>query len=137
MELQNEIPLNDGQIMVQRDEKGRIRPGSVLNPNGKPKGTKHLSTLLAESLLAVSSEESATDQEVIINKVIEMAKKGDMRAIALVWDRIEGRATQFINQTSEISVTEAIENERIANKAIQGFLEKSYGPKPTEETFPT
>ena len=123
MVLDIETPSNDGEIMVRRDEKGRIQPGSVLNPGGKPKGTKHLSTILAESLSEASGEELTTDQEIIIRKVIDMAKKGDMRAIALVWDRIEGKVMQSIHNINQDVGTNP-EAQRMADEAISQFLKK-------------
>lgn len=92
------VPINDSEIMVRRDENGRIKPGSVLNPNGKPKGTKHLSTILSESLQEASDSGDTTNQEVIIKKVVDMAKSGDIRAIELVWNRIEGKSPLVIEQ---------------------------------------
>jgi hypothetical protein len=94
------IPLNTGEMMVNRDKRGRITAGSVLNPNGKPKGTRHLSTILSECLSRSTNDES-THEDIIINKVIEMAENGDMRAIELVWDRLEGKATQTIHQKND------------------------------------
>jgi hypothetical protein len=91
-------PINDSEIMVKRDENGRIKPGSVLNPNGKPKGTKHLSTILSESLQEASGKGDITNQEVIIQKVMDMAKSGDIRAIELVWNRIEGKSPLVLEQ---------------------------------------
>jgi hypothetical protein len=95
-------PVNTGQIMVQRDEKGRILSGSVLNPAGKPKGVKHLSTLLLERLSEASKGGQTIDEDIIIQKVIDMAKEGNMRAIELIWERMEGKALQPIIQHLEM-----------------------------------
>ncbi|MBA3733372.1 hypothetical protein H0W91_03280 [Patescibacteria group bacterium] len=132
MEQNTQTPSNDGEIMVERDEKGRIKPGSILNPGGKPKGIKHLTTLLSESLAEDSGEGSRTYKEEIIAKVIDMAKKGDMRAIELVWDRIEGKATQSIHNINQ-NIVVSTEAKKAADEAIDEFLQ-SYSRKKTQAT---
>lgn len=90
-------PSNNGEIMVKRDEKGKLLTGSILNPKGKPRGVKHLSSILQEKII------NTADGEVILNKVIEMAKAGDMRAIELVWERLEGKSNQPIEHSSTVT----------------------------------
>lgn len=89
--------VNNGEIMVKRDENGRIKPGSILNPDGKPKGTKHMSTVLSQAL-ELNNKDGLTNQEVIIQKVIDLAKEGNMKAIELVWNRVEGKSAITIDQ---------------------------------------
>jgi hypothetical protein len=113
-------PLNDGEIMVRRDEKGRVISGSILNPSGKPKGTRHLSTLLTECLFKVPQDESLTNNELIIGKVIDMAKKGDIRAIELIWDRIEGKPTiQMVAHTTQFSYSLSEEEKQKLNMLLE------------------
>jgi hypothetical protein len=90
-------PANNGRIMVERDENGRIKPGSILNPDGKPKGTKHMSKILSNAL-DLSNKDGLTNQEIIIQKVIDLAKEGNMKAIELVWNRVEGKTAITIDQ---------------------------------------
>jgi hypothetical protein len=56
-------------------------PGQSGNPAGKPKGTRHRVTVLAEHLLD-------GEAEALIRTVIEKAKQGDMTALRLCLDRI-------------------------------------------------
>ena len=51
------------------------------NPNGKPKGTRHRVTVLAENLM----QDEAKD---IVRAVLEAAKGGDMTAARLIMERI-------------------------------------------------
>src|ERR1035437_7167386 len=115
MEDTTKEPFNNGEMMVQRDKKGRILPGSVLNPVGKPKGTKHLSTLLFDKLSEASNNGLIAEKDVIIQKVIDMAKDGNMRAIELIWERMEGKSTQVINQISQTEVLTEEQKERLDN----------------------
>ena len=105
---------NTSLIMVQRDEKGRLLSGSVLNPNGKPKGSKHLSTLLSEKLSEASERGLIAEEDIIVQKVIDMAKKGNMRAIELIWDRLEGaKPTQIISQISNVDTLTEEQKEKL------------------------
>lgn len=89
--MKKDKPVNNSRIMVERDGNGRIKPGSILNPEGKPKGTKHMSTILSGAL-GLSNKDGLTNQEIIIQKVIDLAKEGNMKAIELVWNRVEGKS---------------------------------------------
>ena len=55
--------------------------GQSGNPRGKPKGTRHRTTILAEKLMA-------DDAEAVVTAVIEAAKSGDMQAARIILDRI-------------------------------------------------
>jgi Family of unknown function (DUF5681) len=59
----------------------RWRKGQSGNPNGRPLGSRHRTTLLAESLLDGQSEE-------LIQKTIERALGGDTTALRICIDRI-------------------------------------------------
>ena len=57
------------------------RPGVSGNPNGKPAGTRHKTTLAMEALLE-------GEAETITRKAIELAMGGDLTAIRICMDRI-------------------------------------------------
>jgi hypothetical protein len=59
----------------------RFKPGQSGNPNGRPKGSRHKTTLAIEKLLDGESE-------AITRKAIELAKSGDMAAIRICLDRL-------------------------------------------------
>ena len=60
---------------------GRFGPGNTANPAGKPKGTRHRTTLAVEALLA-------GEHEALTRKAIEKALEGDTVALRLCLDRI-------------------------------------------------
>ena len=62
-------------------KQGRFQAGRSGNPAGRPKGSRHATTLAVEALLE-------GEAETITRKAIEAAKGGDMVAIRLVLDRI-------------------------------------------------
>ena len=69
-------PSNPG-----RNPDGTFGPGNCANPAGKPKGTRHRVTLMAEKLMDGAAED-------VVNAVVSRAKDGDMVAAKLVLDRI-------------------------------------------------
>jgi hypothetical protein len=58
-----------------------FKRGQSGNPSGRPKGSRHKLTILAETLIE-------GDAEAVIRAVIAEAKKGDMAAAKLVIERI-------------------------------------------------
>lgn len=85
--------------------------GTSGNPAGKPKGTKHLSTVLKEFL---ESNVTTTDEdgkrskmpfkEAIIQSLLRKAAKGDVRAIQEIFDRVEGKPDQKVQAITDITV---------------------------------
>jgi hypothetical protein len=74
---------------------GRLfKPGQSGNPNGRPKGSVSLTVELRKQLSAKPEL-----KEEIIDKVIELATAGNLDAIKLAWDRIDGRPKQEVAAT--------------------------------------
>ena len=59
----------------------KFKPGQSGNPNGRPKGSRHKTTLAIETLLDGEGEE-------ITRKAIDLAKGGDLGAIRICLDRL-------------------------------------------------
>jgi hypothetical protein len=59
----------------------RFKPGQSGNPNGRPKGSRHRVTLLAEQLVDGAAED-------VVNKIIEHAMHGEPNALKLLMERI-------------------------------------------------
>jgi hypothetical protein len=85
-----EVPSNN------TDEKGRFKPGNTAGfqpgNRGRPKGSRHRTTVLCEKVMQDDAEE-------IVRAVIGAAKGGDMVAARIVLDRIaparKGRPIRF------------------------------------------
>lgn len=101
MEETVEKPLNNG-IIKERDEKGRIKKGTVLNPNGKPKGTRHFTTLFKDMLQEKIKMKDGTEMTMLRAMGLAMARsaiKGNVKAFEQVADRLDGKAVQAIEHT--------------------------------------
>ena len=78
------------------DEKGRFKPGNTAGfrpgNRGRPKGSRHRTTVLCEKLMQDDAKE-------IVRSVITAARGGDMMAAKIVLDRIapvrKGRPIHF------------------------------------------
>jgi hypothetical protein len=86
---------------VKRDEKGRLEKGSVLNPKGKEKGTKHMTTLLKEALKRVAGDSEDPNDVAIVNSLISSAKAGNISAIEMVFNRIDGKQGALTGELPE------------------------------------
>ncbi len=99
--LSRNNPLNNSKNIVRRNEKGQLLPGVVLNPAGKPKGVRHLSTMLEEAIKRVADGGTESYDVLLIKRVLKKAiNDGDMKAIEHIWDRIEGKAPQSLDITT-------------------------------------
>ena len=72
-------------------------PGVSGNPAGKPPGTRHMSTLLEDAIKKVATDRGEPHDILIVRALIEQAKKGDVKAIREVFDRLEGKPVQTID----------------------------------------
>lgn len=85
-----------------------VKPGEVRNPKGKKKGTLNSSTIIRQMLESKETimdpikrrERKATQMEIMLMKMLELARKGNMKAVELLLDRLEGKP----KQVSEIQV---------------------------------
>lgn len=73
-------------MAVERDENGRLKPGSVLNPSGK--------TGMQARMRALLSAVSDDDLIAIMQAQVVRARKGNTRAAEFVCDRLFGKAVQ-------------------------------------------
>ncbi len=96
--VKNAVSLENGRekVVVMRNEKGQLLPGYTPNPYGKPKGTRHMATLLREAVEKISDGEDEPADRMIVEKLIQMAIKGNMRAIDYIFDRIDGKTPSLI-----------------------------------------
>lgn len=81
-----------------------IKPGEVKNPNGRPKGSKNLTTIVMEALRAkkytIKNEANGqtteiTGEEAFAEAVLENAiKKKDRESLRMIWEMADGKPTQ-------------------------------------------
>jgi hypothetical protein len=101
------------------------KPGQSGNPKGKPKGSLNMSTMLRIMLNEKTKDEDGkktTHKALIIKKVIEKAKDGNLKASEMVFDRTEGKPAQTISQIHEGRIDTKISFEDISDKELDAIL---------------
>ena len=76
------------------------KPGKSGNPNGRPKKDCSLTELMREHLYNIPEGEKKTNRQSFIEKTYTMAMKGDIAALKLIWQYIDGMPKQSIDHTS-------------------------------------
>lgn len=74
-------PAQSGPAKTGRQQDARFKPGRSGNPNGRPVGSRHKTTLAMNALLD-------GDAENLTRKAISMALEGDTVAMRLCLDRL-------------------------------------------------
>jgi hypothetical protein len=114
--------------IVERDEQGRLLPGSTANPAGRPPGTKNKLVSIKRKLeIAVREGMSADRLARIINKMALMAEEGNVTAARLILDK-------FISSAgADEDDAEAVKGSGITIRIENATFAKTQPP--TEATF--
>lgn len=92
----------------------RFKAGSEWkgNANGKPKGARHFSTLIKEAITKVATDTGTSDDKEIVKALVAKAKDGDLKAIDIVLDRVDGKSEQTINLDADVTVNDGLTDEQ-------------------------
>lgn len=103
----------ENAVIKQSNKPWQFPPGVSGNPAGKPKGTKHFSTLLMEQLKIMAKDKNgqpvlidgkkANLGELMTQAMIRQAVRGNVHAFDSVADRIDGKPKQDM----EIEISQA------------------------------
>lgn len=93
----------------QNIEQHKFEPGKSGNPAGRPKGLLNSKTILNKFLAleekvrnpVTGLEEQMSQLEIIYLQQIAKARKGDLKAMKEIMDRLEGRAQQSVDHTTK------------------------------------
>jgi hypothetical protein len=124
------IPENSANLHEGRDEEGKFLPGVSGNPAGKPKGIKHMTTLVKEALKKMA--ETDDGKKVVIEKalsetIVKLALEGNTKMIQLIWNYLDGMP----NQRIELDDTSSEDN-RKSLREIADVLNKGKGNSKTD-----
>lgn len=104
--------VNNGEATGKDPLTGRFVMGNMLGRGNK--GSRWLSKALDEAIMKVSVETGEEVYRAIIEKVIIKAKEGDMRAIALIWEKLEGKTPQTVDFKGQLSSAPPLSEEEKA-----------------------
>ena len=74
------------------------KPGESGNPNGRPKNENSLSNLLRKELEETDPDTGLANKEVIAKALVRLARGDNLAAIEKIFDRLEGKPAQTIDQ---------------------------------------
>lgn len=87
--------------------------GKSGNPGGRPKDT--FTPVLRDMLETIADNSTYQEKAVIAQKLIDLAKSGDMSAIKYCMDKVDGTPTQRVEQdvTSAGNALDGISTDRL------------------------
>ena len=91
----------------QRKNSDNLTPwkkGQSGNPNGRPKKDRCISDILREQGLNIIDGKH-TNLQLIVEKLYEKASGGDLKAIDMIFDRLEGKPAQKVEVEESILPT--------------------------------
>lgn len=81
---------NTVELQIPVNKPWQFQPGKSGNPAGKPKGARHFSTLFREAVIKVAEGQNDSDADLIVKKVIAKAKEGDLKAVDIIREEVDG-----------------------------------------------
>ncbi len=107
-------------------EANKFKPGQSGNPSGLPRGTVKLTPALGKLLRTPAGEtyEAATKGDEVVLALYEKAKRGDVAAIGMIFDRIEGKLSQNLNLTAGSQ-----SDQELAHQMFEGLIESGKSPE--------
>jgi len=88
--------------------------GQSGNPKGRPEKTESLTELMRVFLANKPKESKKTYRELLIQKAYQMAMKGDITALKMIWNYLDGmpiQKTKNENLNYEVELTESEKKE--------------------------
>ena len=90
--VKNNTPIENGK---ERNKKGQFIYGNTSSVgHGRPKNSPSIPSMIKTIGNGIPESETKTRFELVCIKLWEMALKGNIRAIILICDRLEGKAFQ-------------------------------------------
>src|SRR3990167_3003113 len=85
---------------IERNQKGQLQKGSILNPDGRPQGSKSFTTLMDEAVEEISKANNISKGEVwqiLIKRGYSEAKDGNYPFYKDLLDRYFGKAQENVD----------------------------------------
>jgi hypothetical protein len=107
----------------------RWKPGQSGNPKGRPKGASVVEPLLRKLSLDPNEYGEGLSARELAAKLYEKALEGDMKALSIVLDRVDGPVQQHLEHSGGLTqvilrggeAQAAGEGERGTGEAVEGF----------------
>lgn len=83
---------------------GQWQAGESGNPKGRPKRGQAMADTLRR-VLARKGEDGKANKQAIAEKIIELARAGDLDAIKLIFERIDGKVAEAVQVGGAVTFT--------------------------------
>jgi hypothetical protein len=84
---------------MEEKNDGRIKPGEIRNPHGRPRKEQSLTEILKKTIenqkLVVNGKE-ISGKDAIAMKLFSLAMQGDLTALKYCYDRVDGTPRQAV-----------------------------------------
>lgn len=104
-----------------------VKPGQILNPKGKPKGTRNRSTIIREWLEADATDGMGGNQaDQLVRAQILKAGIGDTPAFHALFDGAFGKVTDKVETEAKVTLTNDVTAKilsKIPTEELEGLLE--------------
>jgi hypothetical protein len=110
---------SDSKKIVQRNEKGQLLPGVILNPEGKKAGTLDFKTKWLRFVDKVAAQNNITPDEVdeqLLAVAFKQAKDANYPFWKDIHDRVHGKAEDKIKLDANVEVDASPEIKALADK---------------------
>ena len=109
----SDMSVKNGTKTGGKDSKGRFVAGNKLG-KGRPKKDLCASDLIRAKGDSIA-EDGRSELQIIIDKLYQKAKGGDLRAIEMIFDRLEGKPTQManVNFNNPVSSVQLVESKDV------------------------
>lgn len=98
--------------MANPNPKNQFRPGQSGNPGGRPKKDESVSYLVKKFLknrvINPKTGKKVSNKQIFVERVFSLAMKGDVQAIKLIWNYVDGMPTQQLRMEQTNSSDEAL-----------------------------
>ena len=86
---------------VKAPHSGMFKKGQSGNPAGRPRG-RSVTDLIRKASEDIKEGDTRTRQQIVADKLLELAEAGEQWAVLAFLDRMDGKVTQHISQKVDI-----------------------------------
>ena len=110
-ENMGENPEITSENKPQRDEKGRLLPGSTANPKGRPVGSLSITAEIKKRLQECPEGKEKTYLEFLVNKILQQAVlEGNEQMIKTIWGYVDGQPKQAVELAGQVNISNILNN---------------------------
>jgi hypothetical protein len=84
-------------VKIQSSKPYQFQKGVSGNPAGKPRGTRHLNTLMRDCLMNYKNDKGISADHLLVEVIIKKALSGNTKALEIIFDRVDGKVQDHVS----------------------------------------